>query len=417
MSTFPGTTGDDTLSGTPYDDIIMGGDGNDLLNGNSGFDTVTGDAGRDNIHGGAGIDSLDGGDGNDIIRGEAGVDRILGRAGQDKLFGGDGNDTIIGGAGHDWLYGGTGNDTFTYEALTDSTHDDIDVIEDFEHGKDKIDLTAFNYTGFTEGHAAPHQLRLAYSAASDRTYLRDDYSDFEIALKGDYRGILTADDIRFAPGGKVGYYEAGTGYGSPEYSVPITNLGYTPVSLNKLTTTELRSGLDAVFLLNQTVGGYKPELLGAASKLANYVAAGGVLVIFDNNVAGAQAILPGLPGISFVSEGGDDVNFVNDYGVMANGSGGHFTDTSLDHAYYSDAGYALDSSLPANVVRIQTTEDPTHVVTFAYAYGSGAVVYSTLFATAFLPLHNPSDVDANINAFTESVLSWAVSDHHDLFLL
>lgn len=48
----------------------------------------------------------------------------------------------MGGAGRDVMYGDTGSDFFTYEAVTDSTPGNRDVIVDFEVGVDFIDLFA-----------------------------------------------------------------------------------------------------------------------------------------------------------------------------------------------------------------------------------------------------------------------------------
>ena len=52
-----------------------------------------------------------------------------------------GGDWLQGGAGADELRGGTGNDIFVYQASTDSTQLNKDVILDFDNGQDKIDLS------------------------------------------------------------------------------------------------------------------------------------------------------------------------------------------------------------------------------------------------------------------------------------
>ncbi|MGH8066643.1 MAG: hypothetical protein ACRERE_15680 [Candidatus Entotheonellia bacterium] len=41
------------------------------------------------------------------------------------------------------------------------------------------------------------ELRLTYSSATDRTYVRSDQSDFAFFLDGDHRMPLTADDFLF----------------------------------------------------------------------------------------------------------------------------------------------------------------------------------------------------------------------------
>ncbi|HEY3149773.1 MAG TPA: calcium-binding protein, partial [Dongiaceae bacterium] len=66
---------------------------------------------------------------------------------KDVLDGGNNDDILEGDAGADTLTGGAGNDTFVYLAAGDSTIGAIDVLTDFTHGDDKIDLTAFGFTG------------------------------------------------------------------------------------------------------------------------------------------------------------------------------------------------------------------------------------------------------------------------------
>ena len=419
MAYFPGTPDPDFLTGSSRPDTLDGGDGNDTLQCLSGDDVAWGRTGDDDIHGGNGTDYVSGGEGSDKLWGDAGSDTIYGGDGEDVIRGGTGDDFIIGGARHDSLYGDAGADTFIYLDALDSIHGDADIIFDFEHGIDKINVAALGYTGITTGTASAHQLRIAYSAAADRTYLRDDHSNFEIALKGDYRSTLTADDFRFALPGRVGIYEAsaGNGFGEPGYSEPITNLGLEAVRLDGLSGAEL-SGLKAVFLLNGSNNNYGPELLASLPNLADYVAHGGVLIIQDRYVDQAEKLLFGLDGeeIHRNFQEARDVNFVNDAGAIANGLGGDLDDLSLDKGAYSDHGYAIDSTLPDSVVRVQTTVDPNHVVSFAYAYGAGAVYYSTIPVDYTLSGRGEVIFNQHMMSYAENVISWAVQGH-DLLAL
>ncbi|WP_115936483.1 beta strand repeat-containing protein, partial [Aestuariispira insulae] len=140
MSTFTGTTDDDTITGGSGNDLIQGLDGNDVLKGQGGDDVIEGGAGMDTIDGGAGNDIIDGGadddvidgnGGNDTIDGGAGNDSISGGAAADTIYGGSGDDTITGNAGDDYLDGGDGNDTIIGGANDDIIHggDGNDVIE------------------------------------------------------------------------------------------------------------------------------------------------------------------------------------------------------------------------------------------------------------------------------------------------
>jgi serralysin len=69
---------------------------------------------------------------------------LFGGAGNDTLAGGSGADQIFAGRGQDSLTGGGGADLFQFRSLADSTTTDPDIILDFQHGVDKIDLNAID---------------------------------------------------------------------------------------------------------------------------------------------------------------------------------------------------------------------------------------------------------------------------------
>ena len=102
----------------------------------SGIENVVGSAYDDDIYGNALANDLSGNGGNDLLSG---------RGGDDFIDGGSGNDFLYGGIGADTLMGGFGNDIFIFTKFEDSTvvnGKPQDVIVDFQHGEDKIDLTA-----------------------------------------------------------------------------------------------------------------------------------------------------------------------------------------------------------------------------------------------------------------------------------
>jgi Ca2+-binding RTX toxin-like protein len=99
--------------------------------------------GNDKLLGGLGDDSLDGGDDNDTLDGGAGNDSLDGGAGNDSLLGGAGDDTLTGGEGKDALSGGAGK-MYSYmlrKVTVVLQKRKRDVIKDFKHGEDKIDLS------------------------------------------------------------------------------------------------------------------------------------------------------------------------------------------------------------------------------------------------------------------------------------
>lgn len=252
---------DNVIRGAGGADTLYGGKGNDQLHGGARDDKLVGGEGEDVLNGGAGADYLEGGDGFDIasyagseqrvfvsldgsvsasgdaigdvfsfiegLRGSSYNDRLAGNAdanrleggnGRDELFGQDGDDVLVGGKGVDWLSGGGDNDRFVFNAVTDSgtTSSSRDLIVDFVHGEDLIDLSALDANTRTasndvfkllgKGSAASavstgkigwYQIDQA-GTANDKTILRinndaDSAIDMTIELKGLVN--LTAGDF------------------------------------------------------------------------------------------------------------------------------------------------------------------------------------------------------------------------------
>jgi len=212
-----GDTGDDTITGGSGDDTLFGWEGNDSINGLhdndlmngeagndtlegwTGNDTIFGDEGDDSILAGSGEDSVIGGNGADYISGYNDNDTLSGNDGADTIHGGDGDDLITGGLGQDVIRGDAGADIFDYNALTESTDAGFDRIKGFEVGIDKIDVSdigVFFGLDTDGGQTENGEFRLTHSVASDRTYIRSDQFDFEIALEGgNFTGTLTDGDF------------------------------------------------------------------------------------------------------------------------------------------------------------------------------------------------------------------------------
>lgn len=191
-------TGDDSVKGGSGHDSILGGDGDDRLAGESHNDTIEGGNGRDTIEGGAGNDLLVGGLGSDSLAGGSDNDLLLGGEDKDYLSGYFGNDTLVGGDGADVLFGGDGADTFLFLSTLDSTSSERDRIRDFQVGIDKIDVALLGYDGIKGiGLVGSHELRVTFSATTNRTYVIDDASGFQFFLDGDIRPELTEASFVF----------------------------------------------------------------------------------------------------------------------------------------------------------------------------------------------------------------------------
>ncbi len=172
-----GAGGDDLLRGDATGKDLYGGSGNDILLGGgssaSGSGTeqdpiifTTFQTSPNNvIEGGSGDDVLYGAGGDDVLYGGSGNDSgvvqigggeipgsffykagIYGGDGDDSLYGGKGNDLLDGGLGKDHQYGGQDADTFVFNDILDSSKKKslADVIHDFEHKLDKIDLSGID---------------------------------------------------------------------------------------------------------------------------------------------------------------------------------------------------------------------------------------------------------------------------------
>lgn len=167
-----GSSGEDRVIGTPNDDVMNGRGGPDMLAGEGGNDRLLGRLGDDTLYGEQGRDRLDGQQNDDVLYGEEGRDVLIGRRGADMLDGGNhpdeldggpfgdtliggggadtldgdrgrdvidgeaGNDRLIAGASFDILTGGDGRDTFVFGG-----RDQRNRIEDFEDGRDRIEIT------------------------------------------------------------------------------------------------------------------------------------------------------------------------------------------------------------------------------------------------------------------------------------
>jgi serralysin len=177
----------DSLTGSPFADKLYGFGTDDVLRGRGGSDL------------------LDGGDGND---------RLVGGTGNDVLKGSYGNDTLVGGAGKDKLEGGWDHDIFRFNTRFDSvTGANRDVILDFVHGDDVIDLhimdanvhavgnQSFHFIGaksfqaFAEAHPAAHGLLRYANGIVSGDVNGDLHADFSIAVAGGIPALHASDFV------------------------------------------------------------------------------------------------------------------------------------------------------------------------------------------------------------------------------
>ncbi len=230
-NTITGNAGNNRLSGLGGADTILAGAGNDTLlaSVNDGNDQYDGGTGTDtyDLSGtstAATVDLLAGisssaQTGSDTLRG---IENVIGSIAADRLIG-DGNaNTLTGLRGADILSGGGGADIFMFSAISDSGTlvSTRDVITDFVHGVDRIDLSlldartsgggsggnqSFSFLGEWNGagteFSGQGQLKYHFVTAADgsqHTYVEgnvnsNNAADFQIDLVGHI--ALTASDF------------------------------------------------------------------------------------------------------------------------------------------------------------------------------------------------------------------------------
>ena len=146
------------------------------------------------------------------------ADQIFGLAGNDTIFAASGSDVVAGGTGRDTMTGGANADRFDFDAAAETgrTAATRDIIKDFVHNVDKIDLSTIDANGGGAGDAAFTFLAAngaAFTGAgaelrwvqvnpagtvNDKTIVEGDLNgdrvaDFQIELTG--LKVLTAGDF------------------------------------------------------------------------------------------------------------------------------------------------------------------------------------------------------------------------------
>jgi hypothetical protein len=128
----------DASAAIAYGDDLINNLGEDVIYGSIENDNLKGDNGVDKIYASLGNDRLDGRKGNDILEGGQGNDWLDGGEDNDQLYGGSGQDVLIGGRGGDVLVGGEDADIFFYQRGNSLRDGELDIIQDFQAGTDKI---------------------------------------------------------------------------------------------------------------------------------------------------------------------------------------------------------------------------------------------------------------------------------------
>jgi len=207
----------ENLTGSTFNDTLEGDAGNNVLAGGPGTDTVSYEhatAGvtvnlsqtRGQNTEGAGTDKLSG---FENLTGSAFNDMLTGSPAANTLIGLDGDDVLIGGDGADTLTGGIGADRFVFTGTSNSSPNAPDIITDFMHGTDIIDLSAidansspkakgdqpFTFSGLNSDVVANS---VTWSESGGNTIIRADVTgnsaaDFMLVLTGTNHNLTGSD--------------------------------------------------------------------------------------------------------------------------------------------------------------------------------------------------------------------------------
>ncbi|MCW8895093.1 VCBS domain-containing protein [Sulfurimonas sp.] len=215
-------------------------------------------------------------------------------------------------------------------------------------------------------------------------------------------------------GGVVGYYDMNQGEGVSTQVESINAAGLDDIQLFHLSSAELE-GIDTLYVQNPSNSSYGSEYLSQLGSIADAVNSGMTLIIHDRYVTGGSLILPDGGSIVFHRYFGndDEIEIIDD--DLETGVGGDIDDTSLDGGTSSNHGYVDLESLPEGAEVLMTDGDPSHVVTFAYTYGEGTVIYSTIPLDYYLNNGGPSNVVANMKIYAANLLEDFVNTYNIIY--
>jgi hypothetical protein len=206
---------------------------------------------------------------------------------------------------------------------------------------------------------------------------------------------------------QVGYYDMTTASGQPYQVTPITAAGATAIDITDPSSQQL-AHLNVLWVNNPDNGGYSSPYVARLTDIAAAVQAGMVLVIHDRFVSGAAGILPGGDGFSVNRDFTEsaDINLRDTSTPITVG----LTDASLDGGNASSHGFTLASTLPETAKLALTATTPSHIVTFCYPVGLGAVIYSTIPLDFYLQNQGNSQLNTNMDTiYAPNVVTYAIA--------
>ena len=187
--------------------------------------------------------------------------------------------------------------------------------------------------------------------------------------------IELRDDSSSSLGGHatVGYYHLSYNAGINSQVAAIVAAGLDAVNIGDMNTADLTQ-FDILFV--ETNGGYQNNFFNNLPKIHEFIHNGGVLILHDWG-ASAASVLPGSPA-TYVYNPSNDTQLLISDPAFTNGPGGVIDNTTLDFGNNSSHGYVDANSVPADAVGLLSKTNTSQWVTYAYPYGAGNVIYSTI---------------------------------------
>jgi len=195
-----------------------------------------------------------------------------------------------------------------------------------------------------------------------------------------------------SPALNVGYYDVNLNDGRPEQATPIGTIGETAVNVGDFDAADL-GNFDMLFVQNPTAAAATGPFASEANqdRVADFVSGGGILIMHDRHVATAESYLPGEPGILIDDIGSTRTEFelVGPPTFVSEGPGGTITDTNLESANSLSFGFGEADETPLGSIGYLSRNDANAWITFAYPFGKGWVIYSSIPLDFYLANGNP----------------------------
>ena len=281
----------------------------------------------------------------------------------------------------------------------------------------------------------------------------DAKADFVLTVTADgsitiHENVLDFEDVHSSNDGgeiaykqNVGYYTISSSQGdATNQKRIIENTGHTATNLQNVRTVDIQD-LDIMYVHNGNNSNYASEWLtgtgqangssasSSSSAIWSWVNDGGILLIQDRHVSGANNMLLGETATITRQFNGtnDDTDFrteLNDT-LLYNGAAGTLTNNTLDGGNHTDHGHITNLGTGEVGIGHRGTNNPTpngesYNNAFAYKYGSGLVYYDTYPMDLWDGTGVNSTYGSTSNlqnggaqTYNENLIQWAASLYYD----